>query len=147
MLVTEKIRQYIDVIGASTHGNGCSGIILAEYRIPPRKRYGAILAPCFITLWREELCKLLVNEYKHSVAMSPISRFPAREERNVILKQAFGNRSKQSLSDLCFWVEAELPIRVTIRAGQGLDCCGERLVSLRPYQGYSLTRGRSCGRF
>ena len=27
------------------------------------------------------------------------------------MKQPFGNRSKQSLSDLCFWVEAELVIR------------------------------------
>ena len=104
------------------------------------KHYGAILAALLYHALRcEELCKLLVNDFKHSVAVLPISRFPAREERRVILKQAFGNPSKQSLSDFCCWVEAELPIKVTIRARPSLDCCGDRLASLRAYQGYSLT--------
>ncbi len=35
-------------------------------------------------------------------------------------KQPFGNRSKQSLSDLCFWVEAELTIRGKDQYGRKL---------------------------
>jgi endonuclease YncB( thermonuclease family) len=35
-------------------------------------------------------------------------------------KQPFGNRSKKSLSDLCFWVEAELTIRGKDQYGRKL---------------------------
>ena len=36
------------------------------------------------------------------------------------MKQPFGNRSKQSLSDLCFWVEAKLMIRGKDQYGRKL---------------------------